>query len=152
MSGRQTRPYLLVSRPAIHPRRSWLIFLVSPSMTSEPQLHSRLPRLKKIYPNQPFLAFDESEAGRESSSAWVGCLVLVTARKSEYVDRVRAATERMARCINAKHHDVVAYLSSCDDPKTGVGPKLQVRESPLESNPPLGRTIRNAESNGCKWI
>jgi Protein of unknown function (DUF433) len=32
---------------ATHSRRSWLIFLVSLSMTSEPQLHSRLPQLKR---------------------------------------------------------------------------------------------------------
>jgi len=54
-------PCLLVSRPAIHPRRSWLTFPALPRRMSKLQLHSRLHRLKRICPYQPFREFNESE-------------------------------------------------------------------------------------------
>jgi hypothetical protein len=41
---------LLVSRPATHPRRSWLTFPALPLRISKLQLHSRLHRLKRICP------------------------------------------------------------------------------------------------------
>jgi hypothetical protein len=46
--GSHFGPSLLVWRLAIHPRRFWLIFLVSLPMTSELQLHSRLPQVKPV--------------------------------------------------------------------------------------------------------